>query len=187
MIIKLSENNYSIENIIDIVSNKFGLLIEPYNGPTFIMPDGLFLDLRKYSHHSDVEKFLIDSGLSNNAYVKTAGSRTLSDLGCIRCDTVKYYIALSLEKQPTGEQYNSLLIWLDYLQKLHKAVEVITPDNQNILYKFDSDTISDTVVDRIRRYYYSGKLYEQKVINQKHQHNFIYDRNDVGKSIMFPY
>lgn len=171
------------KNVLDLVIEHFGVTDTPYNGPTFILPNGKFLDIKNYEYHSDVEKWLIDNGYSNNEFIKTAGSKTLYNLGCIRCDTIKYYISLPFNSQPTGEQYNSLLVWLDYLQRFHNAVEVITPDNQHIMYKFDEDTISDTVVDKIRAYYYSGVLREAKKFDTKHAHNFKYDRNKLGETI----
>ena len=183
----LKRINENYNNELDLVVDHFGTTNVPYNGPTFILPDGQFLNIKDCSHHSDVEKWLIDNGYSNNEYIKTAGSKTLYNLGCIRCDTNKYYLSLPFNNQPTGEQYNSLLLWLDDLQKYHNAVEVITPDEQHIMYKFDDDVISDTVVDKIRNYYYSGTLREAKNCDTKHAHNFIYDRNKAGSLIQKPH
>ena len=167
------------KDVLQTVVDHFGMVSEPYQGPTYILPSGLLLDLSKVDHHSDVEKYLIDNKLSTNEYVQTAGSKTMFDLGAIRCDTSKYYIALC-DKQPTREQYNSLLVWLDYLCKTTSFVEVITPDNQHITYNL-KEIIPDYVVDRIRRYYSSGTLYEK--LNQKHQHGFLYKRSPLGEGI----
>ena len=178
--INLSES--ASTDILQAVKEHFGVTEEFYKGPTFILPDGSFLDLRNEKHHSSVERWLIDSGLSTKEFIETAGSPTLYDLGCIRCDYVKYYISLS-NIQPTREQYNSLLIWLDELQRTTQIVEVITSDDQHVVYHLD-DIISDYVVDRIRRYYSSGTLYEK--LNQKHQHNFTYKRMPIGEALSQP-
>ena len=171
--------NKEEKDIIKLVSNNFGVTNEPFYGPTFILPNGYFLNIQKCKHHSDVEKWLIDNGYSTNEYNISAGSKTLDDLGCIRCDTTKYYIALS-ENQPTSEQYNSLLVWLDKLLEYKNLVEVITYDNQHIVYDLREIT-PDYVIDRIRHFYSSGVLYEK--LNQKHQHNFIYKREKIGDSL----
>lgn len=126
------------------------------------MRDGLLLNLQNYAHHADVENYLIDKGLSNEIKSTMLGSPTLYKEGCIRCDTDKYYIALT-ERQPTREQYQSLLEWLDYLFTTTNIVEVITPDNQQIVYN-KNNIIPDEIIDRIRRYYLSGKLYEATIL-----------------------
>lgn len=168
------------QDTLDLIIKHFGTTNTPYNGPTFILPNGKFLNIQNCTHHSDVEKWLIDNGYSDFDYIKTAGSQTLYQLGCIRCDIIKYYISLPFDTQPTGEQYNSLLIWLDYLQRFHKAVEVITPDNQHKMYYFNDDVISDTIVDKIRAYYYSGILRESKDSDTIHSKGITYKRSPIG-------
>lgn len=177
----LSNLNIEVQDksILDKVIDNFGTSDTYYFGPSFILPNGLLLDLSNESSHSSVEKWLIDNNLSNEDFNISTGSPTLYNLGCIRVDSVKYYIALS-PIQPTREQYNSLLVWLDNLSKSTSFVEVITPDNQHITYNF-KEIITDYVVDRIRRYYSSGVLYEK--LNQKHQHEFLYKRNPLGEGI----
>lgn len=170
------------EDIIKLVEEKFGVTDEPFKGITFIMPDGKFLDLRNSNHHSDVEKFLIDSNLSDKQYSINTGSETLTSLGAIRCDTIKYYMQLSDDVQPTGVQYQSILRWLDFCSKYLKSIEIYNQDgSENTLYNF-TESIPDDILNKIRRYYSSGRLYEAKEMNQKMQHNFKYGR-DKSKSI----
>lgn len=98
---------------------------------------------------------------------------------------IKYYIGLS-EEQPTREQYNSLLIWLDQHSKFTKIITIFGPNGEpSTNYRFTSDFISDDIVDRIRRYYISGKLYEQldKSKDIKRQQNFTYKREMLGESL----
>jgi hypothetical protein len=59
----------------------------------------------------------------------------------------------------------------------------MTPEGTSVVYKFSEDVISDYIVDRIRRYYISGKLYESKDITQKHQFDFKYDRLAIGEAL----
>ena len=172
----------SNEDIISKVEEEFGTVDEPFKGITFIMPDGKFLDLRNSYHHSDVEKFLIDNNLSDKQFSQNTGSETLTSLGAIRCDTTKYYMQLSDDVQPTGMQYQSILRWLDFCSRYLKSIEVYNQDgSESTLYNF-TESIPDDILNRIRRYYSSGKLYEAKEINQKMQHNFKYGR-DKSKSI----
>ena len=174
-----------MQEILIKAKNYFGTADVPYYGPTYILPDGSLLDLRGRGHHSSVEHFLIDNNLSDREYIKTGGSPTIEALGCIRCDNVKYYIGLS-EEQPTREQYNSLLIWLDNHSRTTKLITVMSPGGKtSIDYRFTPDFISDDVVDRIRRYYVSGKLYEQldKNVEFKRQYNFKYKRELLGESL----
>ena len=70
--IKLSESVYS-PDVLQAVIDHFGTT-SFYQGPTYILPDGRFLDLRKEKHHSSVEKWLIDNGLSTEDFIETAGS-----------------------------------------------------------------------------------------------------------------
>ena len=144
-------------DLLQVVKNHFGIVDTPYQGHSFILPDGYFLDLRRCRNHSEVEKYLIDAGLSDYEYGISLGSPTLMDLDCIRIDTLKYYITLP-KYRINGEQINSLLIWLDYLSKTTHLVEVIA-GNQHIVYHLDNEIISDYVVDRIKRYYTTSKLY----------------------------
>lgn len=174
-----------MNEILEKVKSHFGVVDVPYYGPTYILPDGSLLNLLGRGHHSVVEHYLIDEGISNNKYIETGGSPTIETLGCIRCDMVKYYIGLS-EQQPTREQYNSLLVWLDQHLRFTKIITVISPDGeQSIDYIFNSDFISDDVVDRIRRCYICGKLYEQldTSVQFRRQHNFIYKREMLGESL----
>lgn len=171
--------------ILEKIKSHFGTVDRPYYGPTYILPDGSLLDLNGKGHHSAVEKWLIENNLSENDYVKTGGSPTVEALGCIRCDMVKYYIGLS-EEQPTREQYNSLLVWLDQHSRFTKIITIFGPNGEpSTNYRFTLDFISDDIVDRIRRYYISGKLYEQldKSKDIKRQHNFTYKRELLGEAL----
>ena len=134
------------KDILDKVIDKFGIADNLYYGSTYILPDGRFLDLSKYDYHSEVEKYLIEIGLSKYEYNKYLGSPTLRDLNCIRCNARKYYVMLS--SQITQEQLNSLFIWIDYLSKFTKLVEVIKEDCSTF-YHF-SEISPKEIVNKIK-------------------------------------
>ena len=157
-----SEEFENEQELLNVIKSEFGVLDVPTMGISYIMPDGKFLNMKNYTHHSDVEKFLIDKGLSKYEYRQTQGSQTMYDLGAIRCDTNKWYMVLS-ERQPTYEQYQALLVWLDMLSSRQPCVEIYTYDGQVQKYNFSEDCVSDDIVNKIRRFYIFGKLYEQKL------------------------
>ena len=104
-------------------------------------------------------------------------------LGAQRCDTVKYYIDLP-DIQLTREQYNTLLVWLDYLSKECRLVTVCADSGRiNTTYKFN-ETISDDIISRIRRYYISGRLYETMEIKDTRQYNAKFSRKPFGEELI---
>lgn len=149
--------------VFSAVIGEYGFTDTPYDGPSFILPSGSFLDLKgKVKHHSEVEKFLLSQGLSDLESVdNTTGCPTLRSLGCVIVDTPKYYIQLPYD-QLSSAQYSSIKDWVDYLTTLNKPyVEVIAPKEGPVKYYFDNELDApDYVSERIRRYYMSGKLYE---------------------------
>ena len=167
----------SKDTILSSVINQFGITDTPYHGPSFILPNGYFLNLSKANHHSDVEKWLIDTGLSSYEYIVTGGSPSLMDLGCIRCDYDKYYMELTDTPQPKRAQYNSLLVWLDFLSLDTRKVQVMCDKGRvSKIYKFD-EYIPDEIVEKIKRYYSFGRL-DEGLLGIK------YDRHKIGESIV---
>lgn len=167
-------------DIAKTVEKHFGTLDEPYYGKTYIMPDGRFLDMRNVEHHSDIEKWLIDQGLSDKEYIGNSGSQTMRELGAIRCDNRRYYMELP-PIDPTQEQYNSLLYWLDLHLSKTRAIEVVTQDGKQVMYRGE-ENVSDDIVDKIRRYYIMGVLLESKdkIVRSK---GWTYDRLPIGHKI----
>lgn len=106
----------NVLEILEIVKSHYSVVSSPYSGVTYILPDGSMLDMRKCNHHSEVEKFLIDSGLSNEPYTEIGGSNTMRKLGAIRCDTQRYYFELP-SKNITKAQKRKLIEWLDFLRE----------------------------------------------------------------------
>lgn len=166
-------------DIIDLVELEFGVHKTPPSSKTFIMTDGLFLNLDKVRHHSDVEQFLIDKGLSESEFaIIGGGSPTLSHLGCIRCDPKKQTCILPACEYLEEESLNGLLLWLDMMSNKYSYVTVVGHDGQSVDYHF-GDYIADDIVSRVRRYYSSGTLYEKQVKIVRAS-GATYKRNPVG-------
>ena len=106
----------NVLEILETVKAYYGIADRPYDGTTYIIPDGAMLDMRECGHHSDIEKFLVDSGLSNEKYTEIGGSNTMRKLGAIRCNTWQYYFELP-SKYITEAQKQTLITWLDFLRE----------------------------------------------------------------------
>ena len=55
-------------NIIYFVESHFGTTVTTPKHKTFIMPDGRFLNMSNCYLHSDVERFLINNGMSDRRF-----------------------------------------------------------------------------------------------------------------------
>lgn len=150
------------KSVITAVIDNYGTTTEPYKGPSFIMPDGSYLDIKDVTNHSDVEYWLDQQGLSIKAdYTRRSGSPTLRSLGCIRIDTPKYYVQLPYDNI-TPAQYSTLKDWIEFLFVECGApfVEVMAQGTSPVRYRYEDDIDADYIVDRIRRYYITDHLYE---------------------------
>ena len=147
-----------VTDIINLVEQEFGTTEYPYDGKTFIMPEGKFLDLREIEYHADVEQFLIDNDLSDYYYVQKAGSPTLFELGCIRCSTTTWYLDLC-QKLPTEKQYKSIKRWFELCDDLGLTkVEIRSPEGARARWYIGEMTPSQ-MVEKINEYYIFHKLY----------------------------
>lgn len=166
----LDEDLSSTTDIFNAVEDKFNATTWPPEGPTFLMPDGKFLDIvgtfdskksgRNFPCHAEVEDYLAQVGMST-AYADGSGSPTLQSLGVIRLNDLKgnNFIELS-ELKPTHEQYDGLEKWLDENSTYSSSVEVASRGYKEYKsYDYDDYTV-DEIVSAIKRYYSSGKLYE---------------------------
>lgn len=150
------------QDIISSVTDNYGTTTSPYKGPSFILPNGEYLDIKdKVKNHADVEKWLVGQGLSPYDDIgNTQGSPSLKRAGCIRVDTPKYYVQLPYDNI-TGSQYSTLKNWVDYLMTCNVPyVEIIAPSASPVKYHFDESTDSKYIIERVRRYYMTGTLYE---------------------------
>lgn len=148
--------------VLNEVSNHFGTVEIPYNGPSFILPDGKYLDIRNLTNHADVEYWLDQQRLSLGIeFNKRSGSPTLMAIGCIRIDIPKYYIQLPPDNI-TASQYSTLKDWIEFafIECKVPFIEVIATGVRPVRYKYEDDIDANYVVDRIRRYYITDHLYE---------------------------
>lgn len=166
----LNEDLPNTTDIFNAVEDKFNATTWPPEGPTFLMPDGKFLDIvstfdskksgRNFPCHAEVEDYLAQVGMST-AYADGSGSPTLQSLGVIRLNDLKgnNFIELS-ELKPTHEQYDGLEKWLDENSTYSSSVEIASRGYKEYkCYDYDDYTV-DEIVSAIKRYYSSGKLYE---------------------------
>lgn len=167
---KLNESARSSE-IIDAVKKHFVVDNYPILGPSFLLPDGSFIDLiasfnsstsfEDFPAHAEVEDFLQFSGLSNVSGDIIDGSPSIQGLGAIRLNDLEdnNYIELP-ESNLTLAQYDSLEGWLD--KNSRKRDTVVVSDlgfNNYVEYNY-SDYLPEDIIKRIKRYYSSGHLYE---------------------------
>ena len=133
--------------ILSTLIHNYGIVDSPYQGSSFILPDGSFLNLQGYRKYSDVELFLDSQGLSLvDDYKIHTGSPTLKSIGCIRVNSDTYYIQLS-SIAPTDKQYESLDRWFKFLLDESLHVEVMFKGSTRI-YKID-----ETLLDKIKSLY----------------------------------
>lgn len=162
-------NNVDKDKIINAVESRYSTSDWPFDGPTFLLPDGKFLDLvgtfgedsfEDFPCHAEVEAYLDSLGLSAS-YVEASGCPTLQSLGAIRLNNLddNNFIELSSRK-PTEAQYEGLERWFDENSQDHNSVYVaVSGFNRYVTYNY-SDYIVDDIIKRIKRYYSSGQLYE---------------------------
>ena len=156
------------QEIIKAVKEKFDAQNYPVEGPTYILPDGSFLDIvgtfdsknsfEDFPCHAEVEGFLLDIGLSNQV-VDVSGSPTLENLGAIRCNDLQDNNFIQLSKiKPTYEQYESLENWI-YENASHRSELIVANPEFEQYKKYDPEDV-EYILKRIKRYYASGTLYE---------------------------
>ena len=122
---------------------------------TYITRDGKFVDLEGGTHGASDEFFReydIDKSILYGAITLNDGKNPYDPLSCA-------YI--HLPGSLTTEQYDSLLRWLDNLE-IDDKVDI---DGQ-VRYSL-SDYTPDEIIKKIKRYYASGHLYENKIRRNK--------------------
>ena len=151
-------------NILDIIKNNFTVVDNPKIGGFYILPSGESIKVNK--DHVDIDKFLIKNKLIEPYDVDFSdGSKTMDDLNSVRIRArggkdswISPYIVLPKHRL-TNEQYDTLLGWLDFVLNSHGHVLVHT-DNESDFKSYNRDFTSDEIIDKIKRYYSSGILYE---------------------------
>lgn len=155
--------------VLQFVYDNFDITDVPPYGPSYILPDGKFVDIygttindKRLNTHYDVETVLNDSGLSSGEFDSLSLNYTLQECGAIRCSTRthEHYILLN-EERPTTNQYDSILKLLILMSDDlgYPSVQIIANKDKYKIYNF-TDYEPEDIVGKIKRYYSSGNLYE---------------------------
>ena len=146
------------------------LFDNPISGPTYITPNGKFIDVSElamergddFPYHGLVQDYLRDKKLTDIWGSYDVGSPTLRDLGYIRLNDIEKdnnFIELTKIK-PTSKQYEALTKWLDNNCYKYNSINVCSEqfkDAKNYLYR---ENTVDEIIDKIKRYYATGYLVE---------------------------
>lgn len=178
---ELKENLFTNNNIISLLSNTFGTTDEPEATAMYILPNGRFLfttplepsDDCNYEieEHRNIDDFLYHKGIvKEDRYLKDDGSLFAENvLNFIRFNIVDeyygYYSYIQLnKKQPTSQQYNALLKIFDYvINNKYEYLSIIFDSQYGKQIKLKlNDYTGDELLKKIKRYYVSGILTENK-------------------------
>lgn len=155
--------------VLQFVYDNFDITDVPPYGPSYILPDGKFVDIygttvndKHLDTHYDVETVLNDNGLSSDEFDSLSLNYTVQECGAIRCSTRthEHYILLN-EERPTTSQYDSMLKLLILMSDDlgYPSVQIIADKDTYKIYNF-TDYEPEEIVGKIKRYYSSGNLYE---------------------------
>ena len=168
-------------NIISLLSNTFGTTDEPQPTAMYVLPNGKFLFTTplepsddcdyEIDEHRNIDDFLYHKNIiENDRYLEDDGSLfTENVLNCIRFNITDEsygnysYIQLN-KKQPTSQQYDSLLKIFDYvINNEYKYISIIFDSQYGKQVKLElNDYSSDELLKKIKRFYISGILTEGK-------------------------
>ena len=162
--------------VLQFVYDNFDITDVPPYGPSYILPDGKFVDIygttvndKHLDTHYDVETVLNDNGLSSDEFDSLSLNYTIQEFGAIRCSTRthEHYILLN-EERPTTNQYDSILKLLILMSDDlgYPSVQIITDKDTYKIYNF-TDYEPEEIVGKIKRYYSSNILYESKDDQQR--------------------
>ena len=149
--------NESISHQVDIpydeIPKRFNTVDTPPKGSTLILTDGSFIKLDSQRH----DKFIGDFEKIFKVYPNQLNWIWLND-GTYEKDCV--YISLPKEL-PNSSQFNSLYDWLDELHS--DTVEIMSRDISGPTKIYDLTIYQPgDIIKKIKRYYSSGKLYENR-------------------------
>lgn len=151
-----SADSYYLKEIDAVIQSTFSSK-SPGDGCIFIAPNGNFINIYpKLADHEDLTYWLQEQGF--NAIINEA-EWFVEVLNYVRCRNSRHqcYIEVPI-KQMTREQYDSLQEWIDAkVQTLYLDVEMSNGDWNT--YSMD-EYFSEDIIEKIKRAYASGKLYE---------------------------
>lgn len=130
--------------------------------PIFILPTGRVIDIKKtldvgFATHMMFEQHLSELGviprmIGDDFYLT-------SECGCIRCNhnNSRETVVELPRHSINSRMYDSLI---DFLDCRSKVTHIVTYDGKQHKIYNSSDTTTDDIINRIKRYYSSGILYE---------------------------
>ena len=159
-------SNESDEDIIKSIKSQFKTFDNLSNityGGYYILPSGEFLQAQ---NHLDIDKWLMRQGYIKKQSTDFAdGSQYMEvKLNCVRVrcrggkdDWIEPYIVLPKNRLTISQKY-SLLAWLDFVMSRKEKVLIHTEVNNEFVTYDLNDYTSDEIINRIDRYYTTGKL-----------------------------
>ena len=163
-----SDRYPSVDEVQEYINNNYGTDSLPPTGATFLMPNGLFVDLGA-SHmtvHQEFDEQVYNDLVEGGDYLGEYGYTDLflPRLGFIRCNdgTTMGSLLIHLPSQkPTRQQYVALEEWLEATlsMEMHNYI-IIATDSGTKRYDL-GDYMVEELMALIKRYYSSGRLYEE--------------------------
>ena len=173
--------NLDTNSIISLLSNTFGTTDEPQPTAMYLLPNGRFLFTSplepsddcdyEIDEHRNIDDFLYHKDIiEDDRYLEDDGSLFAENvLNFIRFNiTDDYYGDYSYiqlnQKQPTSQQYDSLLKIFDcVINHKYKYISIIFDTQYGKQVKLElNNYTSDELIKKIKRFYVSGILTENK-------------------------
>lgn len=159
-------SNISDDDILKNLKTKFKVVDSISNisyGGYYILPSGEFLQAQ---NHLDIDKWLMQQGYIKKQSTDFAdGSQYMEvKLNCVRVrcrggkdDWIEPYIVLPKNRLTVSQKY-SLLAWLDFTMARKDKVLIHTEVNNEFIAYDSKNYTSDEILDKIDRFYTTGKL-----------------------------
>ena len=138
-------------------------------GPMFILSNGNFIDAYRedkgYYMHSDFISDVLSEIVGKNSTYEDGDSllEYIEELGVITVNAGSSWdrrCKVVIDGNVTNNQYESLLKWLDLANiDFGRSSVIIYCHDECVVYNFDEYS-SDDIIKKIKRYFTSGKLYE---------------------------
>lgn len=179
-----------MEDILDIIKNNLKISQKPVKGPSYLLPDGTYLDIfnSNMKTHGSVEEWLYENNYIDDYSITPA----LIQLGAIRLNDGSNFGGESLIELPeeiTHDQIYALEDYLEYLESVKDWVDA-TDRNQDLYsFTFRDDSINK-IIGKIKSLYKGIKeskeenpLKKMSQYNKRHQKGwgwFCYPSKEVS-------
>jgi hypothetical protein len=135
----------------------------PGEGCIFITPEGIYLNLYPLLMNHD----RLCDWVDQNGYGPTTGKASwfINTLNYIRCRNTASICYIDLHTEVKPAQIRALQTWLETKVKA-ASLDIGTPTNEYKSYNLQ-EYFPEDIIKIIKRYYSSGKLYEDKTAKTK--------------------